>query len=100
MTEETSKTFIQYHSPELVKINSIKLDRVGFYDVLFEKNDLLKEIRIYTDKAKTRIYKPSIMTKLNKIIKETGKLELNFLPKRIQKSTCKLKVTFVLLEGN
>lgn len=98
MTREPSKTFIQYDLPKLVKINSIKLDRVGFYDALFEKNDILKEIHIYTDTAKVRIYKPSIIAKLNKLIKETGKLELNFLPKRIQKSTFKLKVKFVLLE--
>lgn len=84
---------ITYYQPRKVFVTKLELNDF--------KNKNLKEIRLYTDNAQVRIYKPNLIAKINKQIKETNKLELLNLPKRIRnKATNKIKVRFISEERN
>ena len=78
-----------------------KISKLEFNGVqIYNPADLLpvdiKELRIYTDKGNTRLYKPNIINKINKQIKETGKLEINFIPKRIRNNyITRLRITVI-----
>lgn len=87
------KDSITYYQPRTVFVTELELNDFKIQN--------LKEIRLYTDNAQVRIYKPNLIAKINKQIKETNKLELLNLPKRIRnKTTNKIKVKFISEERN
>lgn len=87
---------INYYIPNKSYINKIELDNFEFYNNLTLHKIKIKEVRIYTDKAKTKIYKPQYIAKINKLILENNKLELSNFPKRIRKNATKnVKVKFI-----
>lgn len=85
---------INYCSP---KVTTIALnDNLNLQEAF--SNEVLVEIRIYTDNAKVRIYKRKIIEKITEVIKEKNELILDFLPKRITNSfTGKVKISFFTL---
>jgi len=76
---------IKYNDPKPLRVQSWSLG-------IKEK---FHEIRIYSDSAQVRIYKPKIIAKLNKEREETGKITIDFLPKRVKKATRKWKITVI-----
>ena len=93
-----NKEFIMYNSPDKVKVTTIALDGFNLNLQKAFSNEVLVEIRIYTDNAKVRIYKRKIIEKITKAIEEKNKLILDFLPKRITSNfTNRIKVSFFTL---
>ena len=93
-----SKEFIMYNSPDKVKVTTIALDGFNLNLQKTFSNEVLVEIRVYTDNAKARIYKRKLIEKITKVIEEKNKLILDFLPKRITNNfTNKVQVSFFTL---
>ena len=102
--EDNKQNIIQYYSPDPIKVNKINLKGFKIQSVeedLSFKDKTIAEVRIYTDNAKTRLFKPGIIQKINKQIKEYKKLSLDNLPKRIKNSSTEnIKIVFITLEGD